>query len=608
MPSPRFTLHLLSCFVLVILASIFVELFKQNRGTEDLIWTANGLLLAYLLMTTRRHMPAYLFTGFIAIFFSCLLIHQPWRMSLLYAVMNTTEVLIAALLLHRQDKELPRFTEPSYLFRFIGIAVLAAPITAELIFAFINWSWTHDSLLSDFLNWFGADSLGIAVITPTCVAISQADFQDPQWWRQCRFYLTLTAIVTTIAFCQDAIPFVLLIYPLIVVVALRVDLSCAALSMLLSTVTAICFTVHGMGPFAPSGPNDVVEAGVFLQLHVAVGIFILYSVSVVQNRQKNTERQLQEAVTFYKLVTENSRDLIILTDLYGHRFYVSGGRGNMGGWTREELIRQNGLSLVHPDDLAQVTALMKKLYSSMGSAILEFRARQRDGSYAWVETNLCIVRDPASNVPTGILDIVRDISERKQAEEKLQEAYNTVEAQAVTDGLTGLANRRQFDQYLASEWQRAMRNGLPVSLLMIDADHFKRYNDTYGHVNGDQCLRQIAAVCQDAVTRPGDLVARFGGEEFAIILPNTDNKGVLQVARQVCQALRDRKLPHRANLPGVVTISVGCATAIPKAEMHASQLIEIADQALYQAKHKGRNQVCNGNLRGKNKKYTEFFT
>jgi diguanylate cyclase (GGDEF)-like protein/PAS domain S-box-containing protein len=189
-----------------------------------------------------------------------------------------------------------------------------------------------------------------------------------------------------------------------------------------------------------------------------------------------------------------------------------------------------------------------------------------------------------------------DITERKLAEKKLQDAYHTVEALAITDALTGLANRRRFDQYLASEWRRGMREQQPLSLLMIDADHFKLYNDTYGHTLGDTCLKEIGNVALEVVVRPGDLVARFGGEEFVVLMPNTDSEGAMQVADEICKTMRERQIPHKLNPFGIMTVSVGCATITPQFPKTAAHLIELSDLALYEAKHNGRNQVCNGNL------------
>jgi len=126
---------------------------------------------------------------------------------------------------------------------------------------------------------------------------------------------------------------------------------------------------------------------------------------------------------------------------------------------------------------------------------------------------------------------------------------------------------------------------------LIDADHFKRYNDTYGHVRGDSCLKQIAEAALDIVLRPGDLVARYGGEEFAVVLPGTDEIGAKAVAEDICQAVRNRRLPHEGNAPGIVTVSVGVATVIPVRGKSPQDLIESADQALYRAKGRGRNRV-----------------
>jgi diguanylate cyclase (GGDEF)-like protein/PAS domain S-box-containing protein len=733
--SPGLSVHLATCFLYITLATVFVDVFERSGAGDNLIWVANGLLLAYLLLAPRWRWPFYLLTGFLALVFGSLLVHESWRMSLLYSLLDIAEVLLAALLLRRRSAQLPRFTNISYLFRFIGFAVLATPIAVGLAYAWITTFWTHASLLYTFLEWAAPDCLGIAVITPTCIAIFQSDFRDRKRWRQNWIYLALTVALTVGSFCQGRIPLWVLIYPLLVVIALRVDLGWAALSMLLAVITGSCYTIRGEGPFASAESIWPIGPGVMMQLYFAAGIFILYSISVVLERQKATERRLQEIaslhklvmensrdaivlinfsgegnyisaaaesltgwrreelltmhglellhpedqsnavalmsnlhsgveggviearlrkqsgeflwveanlrlvrdpvtgvptgilkvvrdinerkateqklqeiVALHKLVTENSRDIIILADFNGRRSYVSAAAESMGGWTREELLEQGSFGLVHPEDLAKAEAAVNELRSGAEGTMIECRAQKKDGEYIWVEANLHIVRDPATGAPSGILNILRDINERKQAEQKLQEAYSVVEALAVTDAMTGLANRRRFDQYIAGEWRRGIRDGKPLSMLLIDADFFKSYNDAYGHLRGDSCLRQIAESCQDVVARPGDLVARFGGEEFAIVLPNTSKEGAMQVANEVCLALRGRQLPHDGNLPGIVTISVGCATMVPQFEKHVHDLIEMADQALYRAKKNGRNQVCSSSAVNLYEDMEPFFT
>jgi diguanylate cyclase (GGDEF)-like protein len=180
----------------------------------------------------------------------------------------------------------------------------------------------------------------------------------------------------------------------------------------------------------------------------------------------------------------------------------------------------------------------------------------------------------------------------RAAEKKLQAAYRTMEAMAVMDSLTGLANRRRLDDFLETEWRRARRDRKPLSMVLIDVDLFKLYNDSYGHLRGDTCLKIIAEAVGEAAARRVDLVARFGGEEFAVILPGTAAEGAATVANGIFASLRSRNLPHSASPFGIVTVSAGCATVIPEAGQTASDLIELADRALYTAKALGRNQVC----------------
>ncbi|MGG6242329.1 diguanylate cyclase domain-containing protein [Nodosilinea sp. AN01ver1] len=162
------------------------------------------------------------------------------------------------------------------------------------------------------------------------------------------------------------------------------------------------------------------------------------------------------------------------------------------------------------------------------------------------------------------------------------------------DGLTKAANRRYFDTFLDQEWQRLTREQQPLSLILADADYFKRYNDTYGHQAGDQCLQTLVEIFLQAVRRPADLVARYGGEEFAIVLPNTDLSGAMHVAQHICDLLGDLNLPHATAPEGRMTVSLGVASVIPSAKHEAQDLVAAADQALYAAKAKGRNGYCTG--------------
>jgi two-component system chemotaxis family response regulator WspR len=164
-----------------------------------------------------------------------------------------------------------------------------------------------------------------------------------------------------------------------------------------------------------------------------------------------------------------------------------------------------------------------------------------------------------------------------------------------SDGLTGLSNRRHFDEYLELEWRRAMREQGQLSLMMIDVDYFKAYNDSFGHLEGDEALRQVAKAIRASGSRPSDLPARYGGEEFALVLPNTSPGGARLLAEKLRQTIAGMSIPHNAPTEGsVLTVSIGLSTVVPQVGSHSRQLIQSADQGLYAAKHNGRNQVVVG--------------
>lgn len=175
---------------------------------------------------------------------------------------------------------------------------------------------------------------------------------------------------------------------------------------------------------------------------------------------------------------------------------------------------------------------------------------------------------------------------------ELQEANSRLENLSIIDGLTGISNRRNFNQYIEMSWKNAIRTGRPLSMIMADIDFFKAYNDNYGHLQGDDCLIQVAQTMAATVKRPTDMVARYGGEEFAAILPDTDNQGALIVAEKIRKAIEGLALPHANSGVGpIVTVSLGAATIMPNESDSMEAFIDLADKGLYAAKQNGRNRV-----------------
>ena len=194
-----------------------------------------------------------------------------------------------------------------------------------------------------------------------------------------------------------------------------------------------------------------------------------------------------------------------------------------------------------------------------------------------------------------------DLGELLEVTHQLEAANETLQQLSFGDGLTGVANRRHFDKELAEELSRAKRENTSLSLLMFDIDFFKLYNDTNGHFQGDDCLRMVALTAQKALNRPGDCLARYGGDEFSVILPNTNLAGAFAIAEQIREAIENSQIPHVASkCKDTVTISVGVGSFKPVDDILSSDLIKMADHALYHAKETGRNRVSTfGDLKTK---------
>ncbi|HEY1941808.1 MAG TPA: PAS domain S-box protein [Roseiarcus sp.] len=305
------------------------------------------------------------------------------------------------------------------------------------------------------------------------------------------------------------------------------------------------------------------------------------------------ERRLKESEARYRLLAEHSTDMVLELDADLRRRYVSPACREIFGFEPEELIGGTTGVMSHPEDSERLAdALQALLDGRADRETVVSRRRHRDGRWIWVETRYRAVRDAQSGATTGIIASVRDISERKAVEDRLAEANQLLEAAAREDGLTGLANRRTFDDALASAYGRAQGDNRNLSLIMIDVDGFKPFNDRYGHPAGDECLRRIGKTLAGALLRPGDLAARYGGEEFALLLPDTDELSAAVIAEQIRRTVMQMEIKHEGAARRIMTVSAGVAAIGRRAhEGGPAALVQSADRALYRAKRGGRNAV-----------------
>jgi diguanylate cyclase (GGDEF)-like protein/PAS domain S-box-containing protein len=291
------------------------------------------------------------------------------------------------------------------------------------------------------------------------------------------------------------------------------------------------------------------------------------------------------------LLAENVEDVVTRFDKTGHRLYISPSVEKLLGWTPSEVLQQPAYSNIHPAHRDLVKSLIEELGPDRSTGTAEYLTRCRNGNYVWVETQMNYVDDPDEPGPE-IIGVIRDISKRKAAEEQLVAVNEQLKALSETDPLTEIANRRRFDRLLDAEFKRCQRSGSPLSVLFIDIDKFKSFNDTYGHSAGDHCIRHVAKAIASCLKRPADLVARYGGEEFAVLLPETACGNAESVAEAIRASVAELSIAHQGSPHGSITISVGVAGGKCDARTPPASMLAAADGALYLAKEQGRNRVC----------------
>ena len=294
------------------------------------------------------------------------------------------------------------------------------------------------------------------------------------------------------------------------------------------------------------------DAGVAL----AISIVIVLVLGVVGWRLAGQIRAGEDAETAirrsegqYRLLAENSTDLVVQLGPDERWRYVSPASVSLLGYMPEELVGQHPSHIVHPEDWAAVSEHLGEARRHGRAAPVNFRTCRKDGSEIWLEVTARGVEGGMEG-GEGAVVALRDISRQKAAELQLHDVNNQLQRLVMLDGLTGIANRRCFDLVLNKEFRRAARAEMPLSLLLIDVDQFKSYNDLHGHLEGDACLRLIAEAVSEGVQRPADLAARYGGEEFAVLLAETDLPGALTIGERVRIAVRARGVAHHGRWQG----------------------------------------------------------
>lgn len=294
----------------------------------------------------------------------------------------------------------------------------------------------------------------------------------------------------------------------------------------------------------------------------------------------------------YKTLLESTRAIPWKIDWNTMTFaYIGPQIETLLGWPASSWVSvDDWASRMHPDDRERVVNFCVAQSQAGTDHEADYRALTKDGNYVWIRDVVHVVRKDGE--VEALIGFMFDISERKKTEQQLIELQKELEELSFKDGLTGVANRRRFDAIMEMEWEQCSRQHQPLSLIMLDIDYFKQYNDLYGHIQGDECLKTVAALLNDAATRSRDFIARFGGEEFVLVLPETDADAAKTVAERCSQLILDQHIPHTGSrVSDRLTASLGVGTITPSRHIVPVSFIEEVDRVLYKAKQNGRNRI-----------------
>ena len=312
---------------------------------------------------------------------------------------------------------------------------------------------------------------------------------------------------------------------------------------------------------------------------------------LMQQYTQQIESDLEESERRYQFLAESVPIGIYRNSAAGQCVYINQKTAEMLDISFEDCLGHGWADRLHPEDAERMFCSWQQAFERQETWQDQYRFVHRDGSIVWVLTE-CIFTFNDQGENTGSIGAMTDITRQKILEVQLEQANTRLQQLAHLDGLTGIPNRRYFDETLEREWYRIRREQKTIAILMIDLDYFKAYNDTYGHIQGDQILKTVAYTLSHLVRRPADFVARFGGEEFACVLPETSVEGAIKIAQDIQQEIDRLAIPHRSSrIAQTLTLSIGISCVTPSPQQFIHSLIDQADQALYEAKRQGRHCI-----------------
>lgn len=584
--APPWTDVLLLAMLVAAVSWLSLTLTRIPSGIAS-VWVANGLLVGWLLSRPTQQWPRYVVAGFVAGVIARALAGNTALFAFVFTIASLLEVLLVASIVRRRFADVSDPRTFLRLGRIATLSTLVACLLSGLLAATAASAISNAPFADTFLVWYAAHVIGMALVaTLTLVARIEGSSLLGRRGHRWEFAVSMLLIVVIVGaiFIQSRYPLLFVAYPPLLWAAYRHGFSGVIGGIVIVAIISSIATALGHGPLTLVTSISETGRTFLVQSFIGTACLMTFSVALIIAERARMSAKVRESETHYRMLADYSHDVVVRLRADGQRLYVSPSSKDILGWEPAELLVP-GMVIVHPDDRAKQQNVVKSVMESGDPTTATYRLRHKDGHYVWIEA---AARAIPSMEQDGTMDMIfagRDISERVQAQQQLEERQRDLDQLARVDSLTGLANRRQFDERLALGLARSLRQHLPIALLYLDIDYFKTINDSLGHAVGDAVLKGFAQRLSTCV-REGDLVARLGGDEFAVLVEDAATPQVAEtIARKLVNAMAQPVLIEGA--PLAVTTSIGIAFCTRQTD--AAELLQVADKALYAAKHAGRN-------------------
>ena len=555
-------------------------------GEVTSVWVANGLLAGWMLSRPTGRWPIYLVAGSVAALAVRLLIGHGIVYSIALSVFNLLEVLVIAVIIRRAVPDVGNPVSWPRLGRVATGGTLVACAISGVLASLVVSAGSATSFLRTFLIWYSAHVVGMVIVgTLTLVAhrkgIGLVDFPTQRW--DFVASMLLIAVVGSAVFYQSSDPLLFLAYPPLVFAVLRHRFAGVVGGILiLAVISSIAITL-GHSPLPLVHDGSATERAIVLQLFIGAACLTSFPIALAMAERARLSARMRESELGYRMLANYSHDVVVRMRADGERLYVSPSAKDVLGWEPEEMLEPS-YGLIHPDDRATQEQVIATVLASGEPVTTSCRVRHKQGHYIWMEADARPIPG-VDGMATDVIFAGRDITKRMSAEDALRASRKELEAQARIDSLTGLPNRRQFDEQLVLALNRLRQSDSGLALMYIDIDFFKAVNDCHGHAAGDEVLRVFGQRLNNCV-RSGDLVARIGGDEFVVIVEDLLSVTSAEIiARKLTLAMGESIAVNGIELD--VTASIGIAFSTHPAG--TKDLTSVADAALYAAKKAGGN-------------------